>query len=140
MISIGGVAWGRPNGSPMEVHCGGIALSPDRKYLYDQALTSRTLYRIETGYLKETSLSEKKLQERVGKIGAFGPVNGIEFDHQGNIYLSSIEENAIQVLSPRHQIRTLIQSSRLDWPGSFALNYCWQFVDIAQRIEHCCQL
>jgi sugar lactone lactonase YvrE len=47
-LLIEGRWWRLPDGSRPEVHADGIALTPDREWLYWQALTGRTLYRVPT--------------------------------------------------------------------------------------------
>ncbi len=44
-----------PDGKPPRMNSDGIALSPDGSYLYFQALTAKTLYRIATQALRDTS-------------------------------------------------------------------------------------
>lgn len=51
----------RPDGRGVEFAVDGIALSPDGQYLYYQALTGRTLYRIATAALRDSTLSAAAL-------------------------------------------------------------------------------
>src|SRR3954447_12599909 len=59
----------RPDGRGAEVAADGIALSADGDYLYWQALTGRTLYRIATTALIDTALSADALGQRVERVG-----------------------------------------------------------------------
>ncbi len=131
-ITIGGVEWKQPNGSTPEIHSDGLAISPDKKYLYYQALSSRTMYRIKTEYLLDKSLNEDNLSGKVEVVGKFGPVDGIEFDRNGNLYLSSIEENSVKVLSPQNQLKILCKSPQLKWPDSFSIYKNEIFVTCSQ--------
>lgn len=72
-LTIEGVPFGA------KVHADGLALDSDGKYLYYQALTGRTLYRIETKSLRDEELSEAKLAEKVETLGESGASDAIAF-------------------------------------------------------------
>jgi sugar lactone lactonase YvrE len=104
-----------------KVHADGLALGPDGKYLYYQALTGRTLYRIETKALRDEKLSEEKLGEKVERVGESGASDAIAFGPDGYIYLTSLEYNAIRRITPEGVVDVAVQDDRLKWPDSFAI-------------------
>lgn len=112
---------GPMKGQPPRIHSDGIALSPDRNYLYWQALTGRTLYRIKTSILRDAALSDSAVAAAVENLGPTVMTDGIEFDANGNLYFSALEKNAIVVRTPDGTLSTHIQDPRLSWPDSFAL-------------------
>jgi sugar lactone lactonase YvrE len=105
----------------IRVNADGIALSPDRKHLYYQALSGRTLYRIETKWLRDASLSESEIGSKVERIAETGVSDGIEFDRDGNLYLTSIEHNAVRRYTPEGKVEIVVTSPELKWPDSFSI-------------------
>ncbi len=49
----------------LKVHSDGLALDPQNQILYYQSLTNRRLYRIDTKYLRDFSISNTRLGEKV---------------------------------------------------------------------------
>jgi sugar lactone lactonase YvrE len=108
----------RPDGQQFVVNADGIALSADGAFLYWQALTGKTLYRIETSVLKNPW--PQGLDERVQKVAETEPVDGLWMDKGGRLYLSSLADNAVKVLEPDGKRHTIIADPRLRWPDTFA--------------------
>jgi len=119
-LVIGGTPWKRGGQTP-QVHADGIALSPDREWIYYQALTGRTMYRVPTAVLRDESLSGEAIADAVERVAESGVSDGILFDRQGYLYLSSLEEDAVNRLTPDHVRELVVQDPRLAWPDSFAL-------------------
>ena len=119
-LTIGGAPW-LPGGQRPQVHADGIALSRDGKWLYYQALTGRTLYRIATADLRDTRLSDADLGGRVQKVAESGASDGLLWGPDGHVYLSALEHDAIRRVGPDGTVETVIQDPRISWPDSFAL-------------------
>lgn len=113
--------WLLPNGDEPRIHADGIALSSDGNWLYYQALTGRTLYRIETKNLRDTALADKNLGSRVETVGASGASDGIVFGLDGCVYLTSLEANAIRRTCDCGPVEAVVEDDRISWPDSFAL-------------------
>jgi sugar lactone lactonase YvrE len=120
-LSIEGQPWARPDGSAIRVHSDGLALDPSGEYLYYQALTGRSLYRISTEALRDPTLSVEELSGKVEFVKASGASDAIEFGPDGNLYLTAIEHNAIRCLTPAGEVETVIRDQSLKWPDSFAI-------------------
>nr|WP_194715338.1 L-dopachrome tautomerase-related protein [Noviherbaspirillum soli] len=120
VIKTDGKPLRRPDGRGVEFAADGIALSPDGKYLYWQAIKGRTLYRIATGALDDAALPAKSVEDKVETVGENGPADGLLFDRHGRMYISAVEENAIKVREDG-KVSVLLQDSRLRWPDTFAL-------------------
>lgn len=105
----------------IKVHSDGLALTPDKNYLYYQALSGRRLYRIATRFLRDQALIESYLSEKVEFVTESGASDAIEFDPQGNLYVSSLELNAVRRYTPAGEIEMVIQDSSLKWPDSFSI-------------------
>jgi sugar lactone lactonase YvrE len=120
-IVIEGKAWKRDGQTP-QVHADGIALSRDSLWVYYQALTGRTMYRIPTAMLRDASLTPDALATGIEKVAESGVADGIAFGVDGSLYLSSLEENAVNRLRmPGHERELVVRDARLAWPDSFAV-------------------
>lgn len=102
------------------INSDGLALDKTGGYLYYQALTGRTLYRIKTEHLNNSALSAAELENKIETVGQSGASDAIAF-YDGWVYLTSIEENAIRKISPEGEIVVLVQDDRLEWPDSFSI-------------------
>ncbi len=121
VLTVAGVRLVGGDGTPMRIHADGIALDPGRTFLYYQALTGRTLYRIPTAALRDTSLTQEQLAGAVEKVAVSGASDGLIFDREGRLYISALEESAIKRRLPDGRLETVVQDPRISWPDSFAL-------------------
>lgn len=112
--------WEQPDGTSRKVHSDGIALPPDERMLYFQALTAKTLYRVPTEALRDPGVSEATLGALVEPFAELGPVDGLLFDGKGRLYLSTLEDDAIHRLAPDGTLDEVVRDPRIIWPDSFA--------------------
>ena len=110
----------RADGRAAVFHSDGLALSADGSYLYWQALTGKTLYRIPTIALRDEALSTKALKAKVEKVGENGVADGLWIDKNDQMYITAPEENAVKLRVGTAAPRVLMQDARLRWPDSFA--------------------
>ena len=124
-VMIDGKRWGvMPDGSVRKVHSDGIALDKGGEYLYYQALTGKTLYRIATKDLRNEKLSSKDLNAKVEKVATTCPADGIEFGADGKLFITSIEDSSIKSLNladAKKELKTVIKDKQLVWPDSLSL-------------------
>ncbi len=109
----------RPDGRGAEISADGIELSKDGKYLYWQALTGKTFYRIPTDALQNPDLSPKDVEGRIETVGQSIPADGLWLDQKGRFYVSAIEENAVKIRNGDN-LTTIVQDDRLRWPDTFS--------------------
>jgi sugar lactone lactonase YvrE len=109
----------RPDGRGVEFSADGIALSPDGRHLYWQAVKGKTLYRIATEALHDVGLPPDQVAGQVERMGENGPADGLLFDRQGRLYVSAVEEHAIKIREGEN-LRTLVHDPDLRWPDTFA--------------------
>ncbi|MBA3336435.1 MAG: hypothetical protein H0T49_02595, partial [Chloroflexia bacterium] len=119
---ISGRPWKFPNGKTPHVHADGIAIDPTLEYVYYKPLVGRTLYRVPIAALLDEPLSSAALGDRVERVAEIGPTDGLEFDAQGSLYLTSLESNAIKVLRPDGRIDLVAMSTDFQWPDSIAMS------------------
>ena len=110
----------RPDGRPTLFAADGIALDAEGRYLYWQALTGRTLYRLPVASLLDADLPPTRLAAAVEKLGTTCVADGYWMDRAGNLYITSPEDDALKVRRPDGQLQTLVQDKRLRWPDSLA--------------------
>jgi hypothetical protein len=61
------------------------------------------------------------LGERVERVAETDLTDGPEFDAQGNLYLTSLEGNAITVLRPDGRTELVARSTDFQWPDTIAI-------------------
>lgn len=118
VIKIDSIVWRNPDGTLPTVDSDGIALDRAGAYLYYQALTGKTLYRIGTQYLRDNALPEREREQKVEKVGQFSVADGIIFGPDNNLYLTDVPGKAIKQFQPLGGLaRVLVQDPRLQWPA-----------------------
>ncbi|WP_087880475.1 L-dopachrome tautomerase-related protein [Parabacteroides sp. Marseille-P3160] len=121
ILSYNGTEMKDQSGKPFSSNVNGIALTKDFKYLYFKPINKNNLYRIETKYLADASLTDETLETKVEDMGEVGVTHGLEADRKGNIFLTTSLDYSIKYLSPDGKLHTLVQDSRLLWPDSFGI-------------------
>lgn len=110
------------DGDAPRIKSDGLALSPNREWLYYQALSARSLFRVPTDALLDDTLSPNALAQRVEYLGATVSTDGMAVDNDGNLYFSALEKNAIVVRKPDGTTFTLTSGDEISWPDSFAVD------------------
>lgn len=119
VLTIGGKEW-RPGGQAPRVHADGLALDRNGEFLYYHALTGRILYRIETRWLRDAAVTERTLGTKVESLYETCAADGMGIGPDGYLYLTSIEDDAINLFLSLGKIETVVMDSRLKWPDSIA--------------------
>ena len=131
-VTYGGKPLRRPDGRGVEFAADGIALSPDGKTLYWQAIKGRTLYSLPiealngwaASSLVPEALSDRSLSGKIAVVGENGPADGLIIaKSDGRLYVTSPQDDAIKVRdlsSGSAGLTTLIQDPRLRWPDTFS--------------------
>jgi sugar lactone lactonase YvrE len=133
-LIVGGAELQR-NGKPMKVNSDGIALSPDRQWLYFKPLSDTKLYRIRTTDLRDALATGAEVSSKVEDLGAnFTASDGMTFDAHGNLYLSDMEHDAIVQVTPALKLQVIAHDNkRLLWPDTFAWSPDgWLYVSCSQ--------
>ena len=110
----------RPDKREVKFSADGIALDRQGRFLYWQALTGKTLYRLPTSVLTNPTVAPARLAAAVTKVGTTGVADGLWMDGKGNIWVTSPEEDALKLRAPDGTIQTVVQDKRLRWPDSLA--------------------
>ncbi len=119
---IGGRPWKFADNTTPQVHSDGIATDPELKYVYYKALTGRTLYRVPIAALIDESLSSAAIGGHVERVAVTQATDGLEFDAQGNLYMTALEENAIKVLRPDGRFEVFATAPEFVWPDTITMS------------------
>lgn len=122
ILTIEGAAYRNTQGEYPVIHANGIALNSDNNYLYWRPLTGESLYRIPTGFLNDPTVLPTTLEARIEKLGTFPPSDGMIFGYYNELYLASIEENAIRAYDHGNETRLIRQREDLKWPDTFTVS------------------
>jgi hypothetical protein len=120
---IGGRPWKFADNTTPQVHSDGIAIDPKHEYVYFKALVGRTLYRVPVSSLLDELLSPEDLGNLVERVAVTEPTDGLEFDALGNLYMTSLEWNAIKVLRPDGRIDVVARSTDFQWPDTITMSH-----------------
>ena len=88
-----GTRMSKPDGSDILIHADQLEVSPDGQYLYFQP-SSGPLYRIETTYLDNQTLTDEVRSAHARLFAASPTTGGTAIDADGNIYLSDVDNSA----------------------------------------------
>ncbi|MBL8764666.1 MAG: SMP-30/gluconolactonase/LRE family protein [Phycisphaerae bacterium] len=119
-LTVEGRALVKGDGTPLRVHADGIALDAQGDYLYYQALTGRTLYRVPTSVLRDPTLEPYQVANAVQRLGATVATDGMEIDDAGNVYFTAFERDAIVARRPDGTLVDVAVDPRLSWPDTLA--------------------
>lgn len=108
-------------GKPAQVGVNPITVDPNNEWVYYAPMSGTSLYRVSTKDLLNESLSRSQLSSRVERYGDKPICDGITVDNAGNVYITSITENAIGVVDRTGVYRTLYQDDKLlSWTDGMA--------------------
>lgn len=110
-------------GAPARVHADPLEISPDGRWLYFQSLTG-PLYRVPTRDLRDASLSDEALAEKVQYVYDTPMLVGTAMDSRGNLYMAEFAKPRITLLSPDGKVIVVLEDDRI-W-GPDALFITWQ--------------
>ncbi|MEL6440225.1 MAG: L-dopachrome tautomerase-related protein [Cyanobacteria bacterium J06621_8] len=100
-------------GAPAKIGANPITIDSKNEWVYYAPMSGTSLYRIATEDLLNTSLTPQELSSRVERYGDKPICDGITVDDGGNVYISSITENAIGVVDETGTYQTLYQDNQL---------------------------
>lgn len=109
------------DGKPSRIGINPITIDANDEYVYFGAMTGSTLYRIKTADLLNTNLTEATLIKRIQTYAEKPISDGITIDTAGNVYITSITQDAIGVSKPDGSYEKLFGRDDLSWPDGFAV-------------------
>src|ERR1700712_385981 len=112
----------KKQGQPVAFQSDGIALGPDRNYLYYKTISDKRLFRIPTAALNNPALTGQQLAGQVHDLGDVSNTDGMEFDSKGNLYLGDPTTYSMVKVTPDLKPHTWIKDSRLIWPDTYSIS------------------
>lgn len=109
------------DGNPFKSNVNGIALTKDNKWLYFKPINELHLFRVETKFLADTTLSEEELLSKVEDMEEVGITHGLVADKENNIYLTTSIDYSVKRLTPEGKLEIIVQDPRLLWPDSLGI-------------------
>jgi hypothetical protein len=113
MYPLGGLYWMHPALDP-------IALDKRDEWLYFAPMAGDKLFRVRTSDLNNTALSKEQLSSRVEVYAQKSQCDGLSMDVENNIYVTSIEDGAINIIGKDRQQKTLIKHPKMRWPDGLS--------------------
>lgn len=110
-------------GKPAKVGANPITIDPNNEWVYYAPMSGTSLYRIATADLLDPALSPQELASTVERYGDKPICDGITVDDAGNVYITSITDNAIGVVDATGTYQTLYQDKKLlSWTDGMAFS------------------
>ena len=130
-IVIDGETLRGADGKPLIIHADQMEVSPDGKWFYFQPL-SGPMYRIETRFLDDPSISPATLSQHVELWYETGSLGGTAIDEAGNLYLEVLANDSIVKITPDRKATTIYQDRRLHWVDAPWIHDGWLYMPQAQ--------
>ena len=126
-VTYDGKVLRKPDGEGVAFTADGLALSPDGKTVYWQAIKGKTLYSLPAADLQKAVTdpsSDKDLPGKITIVGENGPADGLLISHHdGKMYVTGPETDSVRVrdlAKPGSKPTNVVQDKRLVWPDTFA--------------------
>jgi sugar lactone lactonase YvrE len=120
------------DGKPAKINADGIALTPDGNWLYYKPLSDDKLYRVNTGYLRNPTITSEVIATKVQDLGHFATTDGMIFDNQNNLYFGDLQHGRIIRIDIQHKMHTIVEDPRLIWPDSYAISNGYLYISCSQ--------
>jgi len=98
-----------------------IVLDDESAWLYFGAMSGRSLWRIRTRDLLDTSLDDRSLGARVQRYADKAISDGVTMDSAGNVYISDLQASGIGVSRPDGAYEMLFSGPELSWPDAMSV-------------------
>jgi sugar lactone lactonase YvrE len=107
-------------GAPVQIHSDGIAYDKAGGFLYYQALTGRTLYRIPVRELENANLPDNELAKSIETVATVPAADGLAY-RNGSVYTTAIEQDAVvRIDLSTKQLEVVAKDTRLKWPDTLS--------------------
>jgi sugar lactone lactonase YvrE len=120
-LVIDGKPW-LHNGEIARVQSDGIAVNNELGELYYHAMSGHSLYEIPLSALTDDKNDDEALSKQVKFVMKTPAPDGMEFGPDGYLYLTDLEDNAINRWKPgtAPKLETVAHNPDLHWPDSIA--------------------
>ncbi|OJJ23117.1 hypothetical protein BKI52_01840 [marine bacterium AO1-C] len=91
-----------------------ITIDPKNEWVYYSTVNAGKIYRIKASTLSDFSKTNKELSKAIETYGPKPATDGISIDGEGNVYITSLSEDAIGITT-KGKYEVYIQDKRLSW-------------------------
>ena len=119
-VEAGGNDLCRYDRAPINGGVNSLCLSLDGKWLYYAPLAGKKLYRIDTSFLSNMALGNLDLVKGIEVMGEPGQICAMAKDAEGNIYISSANNQSIKRIDAYTILDTIYENKKLEWPDGLA--------------------
>ncbi|WP_198155192.1 L-dopachrome tautomerase-related protein [Candidatus Burkholderia verschuerenii] len=124
------------DGSVLVLQTDGIAISPDRQWVYSRPLTDHHYWRVPTAALIDASLSPEALSKRVQSLGDGALTGGLIMSPAGVLYGGDLENRTVVAFdviehdgTPWLRQKTFIgRHPQLSWADGFAISQGYLYI------------
>ena len=117
---------------PARIAVNPITLSADGETLYFGAMNGKTWYRLPARLLREGA-GDGEIAAAIERAGPKPVSDGASTDTEGNHFFTDLGNNAITVLRPDGQVKTLVRDDRLLWPDALSFGQSgWLYIAVNQ--------
>jgi len=123
------------NAKNLLVGADGITADAAFEWLYYAPLNGKKIYRVKIDDVLNESISQTELDKSVETYSAKPNNGGISIDADGNIYLTALETNSVDVvLAKDRTVHRLVTDKNLLWPDGVSYNAAdgYMYVSAAQ--------
>lgn len=106
--------------APAKIGANPITIDPTNSWVYFAPMTATAMYRVRTTDLLNESLDDAALAGLVERYGDKPISDGSTVDGAGNVYITSITEDAVGVTKADGSYEILYQQDDMSWPDGFA--------------------
>jgi sugar lactone lactonase YvrE len=126
----------RADGSVLVLQTDGIAISPDRKWVFSRPLTDHHYWRVPTAALIDPSLSAEDLSKQVQYLGDGALTGGLIMSPAGVLYGGDLEKRTVVAFDvierngkPRLAQKTFVGAHpQLSWADGFAIQNGYVYI------------
>ena len=120
VVTVDGKQLRRLDGETAQFSADGLALDPQGEFVYWQATTGKTMYRVPVKALFDEQTTLAQLQSAVETHVQSFLADGYWMTKSGASYLTSCADNSVKRLLPDKTFTVVVKDPRLVWPDSMA--------------------
>jgi sugar lactone lactonase YvrE len=120
VVTVNGRALRRTNGQTAQFAADGIAIDRNGEYVYWQATTGSTMYRVPVAALFDARMPPSQLGDLVQVRAKTFLADGYWMSQDGTLFLTSCADNAVRAMTPDGTFSVVARDPRLNWPDSLA--------------------
>ncbi|MEM0941501.1 MAG: L-dopachrome tautomerase-related protein [Bacteroidota bacterium] len=105
---------------PLNLGLNPITIDPNNEWVYYSTVNAGTVYRIKAMLLSDFSKSDKELAQGIEAYGPKPESDGISVDSEGNVYITSLSENAIGITTKDNYDILVQDNNQMIWPDGMS--------------------